>query len=97
MSELLTKGINRDVQLSINVQSFEDDFSNGYYLGELLLRLKMIPIREFETHFRVSGSMYVCMCVCICVCIRERRRESSRGEGESGYENNLYKYNDTHP
>lgn len=52
MSELLTKWINRDVQLSIGVQSFEDDFANGYFLGELLLRLKMIPLRDFEVHFR---------------------------------------------
>jgi len=39
MAELLSKWINQDVGLSIPVQSFERDFSNGFYLGELLLKL----------------------------------------------------------
>ena len=38
MSDLLLSWLNDEVQLSKKITNFENDFANGYYLGELLAK-----------------------------------------------------------
>ena len=39
MASILSKWINTDVKLSIEVEDFEGTFSSGYYIAELLWKL----------------------------------------------------------
>ncbi len=38
MSELIMSWLNDEVQLSLKINDFEKDFSNGFLLGELLAK-----------------------------------------------------------
>jgi hypothetical protein len=38
MAKLLETWLNSEVELSIEIQNFEEDFANGYLLGELLYK-----------------------------------------------------------
>ena len=52
MSKLIFNWLNEDVGLSKHVTSFEDDFRDGYLLGELLYRYNQQDnFSEFETKF----------------------------------------------
>ena len=49
MSDLILNWLNEEIQLSKRVSSFEDDFSNGYLLGELLNKYnQQLNFNEFK-------------------------------------------------
>ena len=43
MSDILLNWINNEVKLSKNIQNIAEDFSNGYFFGELLFKYKLLP------------------------------------------------------
>ena len=43
MSDILLNWINNEVKLSKNIQNIAEDFSNGYFFGELLYKYKLLP------------------------------------------------------
>ena len=43
MSDILLDWINKEVKLSKNIQNIAEDFSNGYFFGELLYKYKLLP------------------------------------------------------
>lgn len=49
MSELLLSWLNDEVQLSKKITSFDSDFANGYYFGELLSKFnQQLNFSEFD-------------------------------------------------
>jgi len=51
MAELLCRWLNQDVCLSTPIQAVEQQFANGYYFGELLMKLGVIPAADFSRNF----------------------------------------------
>jgi len=49
MTELILRWVTEDVGLSGPISSAERDFANGYYIGELLVNLKMLSTATFDT------------------------------------------------
>lgn len=47
MSELLAQWVNQEVHVSLPVNNFEEDFKNGYLLGEILYRLQFMSYQDF--------------------------------------------------
>ncbi len=48
MSEIILNWLNEEIQLSKRVSNFEEDFSNGYLLGELLSKYnQQLNFNEF--------------------------------------------------
>ena len=43
MTDILLNWINNEVKLSKKIQNIEEDFSNGYFFGELLYKYKLLP------------------------------------------------------
>ena len=43
MTDILLNWINNEVKLSKNINNISDDFSNGYFFGELLYKYKLLP------------------------------------------------------
>ena len=43
MVEILLNWINNEVKLSKNIQNIAEDFSNGFFFGELLYKYKLLP------------------------------------------------------
>jgi len=49
MSDLILSWLNDEVQLSSKITSFEEDFSNGYYFGELLSKYnQQLNFNDFQ-------------------------------------------------
>lgn len=49
MSDLILSWLNDEVQLSKKITSFEKDFANGYYIGELLMKFnQQLNFTEFD-------------------------------------------------
>ena len=43
MSDILYNWINKEVKLSKQITNYNEDFSNGYFFGELLYKYKLLP------------------------------------------------------
>ena len=43
MADILYNWINKEVKLSKQITNFSDDFSNGYFFGEILYKYKLLP------------------------------------------------------
>ena len=43
MTDILNNWINNEVKLSKQITNFSEDFSNGYFFGELLYKYKLLP------------------------------------------------------
>ena len=55
MTDILLNWINNEVKLSKNIQNIAEDFSNGYFYGNLLYKYKLFP--QFN-QFKNSNEKY---------------------------------------
>ena len=56
MSDILLNWINTEVKLSKKIQNITEDFSNGYFFGELLYKYKLLPqFNQFKNNQEKSS------------------------------------------
>ena len=56
MTDILYNWINNEVKLSKQITNFNEDFSNGYFFGELLYKYKLLPqFNQFKNNSEKSS------------------------------------------
>ena len=60
MSDILLNWINTEVKLSKKIQNITEDFSNGYFFGELLYKYKLLPqFNQFKNNQEKSSIIFL--------------------------------------
>jgi len=58
MANLITNWLNNELKLSKKINILEDDFSNGYYFGEILSKTKQINnLKDFKNKDDIDNKL----------------------------------------
>jgi hypothetical protein len=58
MANLITNWLNNELKLSKKINSIEEDFSNGYYFGEILSKSKQINnLKDFKNKNDIDNKL----------------------------------------
>jgi hypothetical protein len=58
MANLITNWLNNELKLSKKINSIEDDFSNGYYFGEILSKSRIINnLKDFKNKNDIDNKL----------------------------------------